>query len=864
MLKPILQWQLGTPTDINDIRKVANNVFGVKITRSPCANDVAIIGLQTDNTVSGFYLGLTYSGFWHDRGTEWYDITSKVCLFDEDEACQKSSLVDMILTNHFLVILTTTGLFISTDLCQPNSSLLFTRVDFCGFSTEDYTKAKLWYNERCLANQEDFEDDYLAITFEKSRTMSQADTCFFSTVPFKQWVSCMPKVRRNKRFRAKLVSFLIDEEMNSAIYLYSRKENSFTLVRKLKNKYPLVTLRNPLFVFPEDFHTVVGMVFHPRTHFLYVFGNQIWISYDGANSFEIIGNFSDVIVLSCHSVRNSEIVFLSKESHVYISKAGEAFTYNNGNMGQIPMGSASITKILYHDHLVGFPSSALADLLSPFVIVSIETHPCLKSDISIHEHGDSLYRIDLHPGHVDSLFIDSETDMTVVIPGYSSFLILKILNDKSALAIATMPRLVPVNKTILNNKWFLYNFVNEEWSITCSYCKHMIIHNDVNPSTQITKYLDVGSVFKFKMKVVPTELPDSWLYRKPMIKMITGNVFFLDIETKAYSDGTDNYIVDVFILNRYFRKGATTISFIVWEASVECKTSIIIITVKSSCSYSKSISYTPKYELSWDQWEEGYFYDETGFNLIKTLPYNYRPPSPMGIAIPTTDNIYHADPSKDRERNYHPESKKTGIYKQCFNKTSREECNCTIEQKMSGDIATSDCTEKVLRFMYPLNQYPISLAIKLGDSSTPMEGPYLVTISELNNRTHWKLKQVITKKFTRMKLYIERGLSHTVYNPKDLNLSIMGSELYHFRVKVIPGVTFCELSTEFQIYVDKAPLAFPGRILISAITAVILGGIILAVFMIELFDVHLWLTLKNLVLRKNKVSASLPSLDTEA
>lgn len=43
--------------------------------------------------------------------------------------------------------------------------------------------------------------------------------------------------------------------------------------------------------------------------------------------------------------------------------------------------------------------------------------------------------------------------------------------------------------------------------------------------------------------------------------------------------------------------------------------------------------------------------------LFNYLQINYRPPSKMGIAIPLTDNFYHADPSKPIPRNLFHKSK---------------------------------------------------------------------------------------------------------------------------------------------------------------------------------------------------------------
>uniref|UniRef100_A0A4X2JNQ9 Cation channel sperm associated auxiliary subunit beta n=1 Tax=Vombatus ursinus TaxID=29139 RepID=A0A4X2JNQ9_VOMUR len=508
-------------------------------------------------------------------------------------------------------------------------------------------------------------------------------------------------------------------------------------------------------------------------------------------------------------------------------------------------GNADIKKIMYHEDLVGFPSSALATLSDPFALVS---------------HSSKKHRY-------SSQFKNSDTHKTVVIPGYSSFLILEILNNTSVLALATMPVKVYTGMTFPSKSWFLYHFgtTNDSstWSITTSSCKHVIVHDDVNTSTNIVKYLDLGSAFKFKIKVL-SDMPYKIRVRTtPFLKILIGHVFLMDVTTYAYWDETDSYVVEMEIVNRYLSKGITTISFIIWQATADCLTSAIIMTLKSSCSYTKYMSILPKYKLSLEDWESGQYRDEHGFNIIKTLPNNYRPPSELGKDIPTTNNFYNADPSRPKLRNYHPQSKKTGIYKQCLNKTSREDCNCTTEQKMSQNVAFSDCTEKVVRFMYPVIQYPLFLKIKSEDSLIPMEAPYLVTISEVNERKNWKLNQKMTAETAKMREYLEKSISDTVYNPKDLNLSITGSELYHFRVKVIPGVTFCKLVTEFQIYVDNAPLPFPGRLLIASIAAVILGGIILAVFMVELFDIHIWLLLKNLVVRKNKVASSRSSFDVE-
>ncbi|XP_031805151.1 cation channel sperm-associated protein subunit beta [Sarcophilus harrisii] len=927
--EPILQWVIGKPMKNHEMKKLVPYVIGIKLTKCPCANDVALIGLTTGGSISGIYIGLTHSGFWEDSDTVWFDVKNGICPYN-DEECMISTVVGIVLTNYHLVLLTSVGLYISTDLRYPNGTLMFSRINFCGFDTSDYLQAKLWYNEICLANQEDFEDDYIAITFEKSRTMSQLATCFYSFAPFDDWKSCIPnpRERRRRKGEAQLISFLVDIEMKSGIYLFSTKIHSFVVVRKFINKSPRPELLFPSFSFPSDFHTVVGMVFHPGTHFLYVFGNQVWISYDGANTFEIVANFFDeVIIETYHSFHTLDIIFLSQTLQLYFSKAGVKSYYKIGRsriiifdlyydhvgtdtiislskktedcidifsafdnttviqvnednefdtvlapqyitayelvfFAYVPLnatkkmkkdlrfyprhigrklqlnsyGNADITKIMYHEDLVGFPSSAAATLEEPFAVEFPSVNSSLKGDITIQRHDNSFFKINLiyESRNETPVFRNTDIMKTVVIPGYSSLLIVEILNGSMALALATMPMNVFLLKKIPSTQWFLYKFgVSNDsgWFITSSSCKHALIHDDINTGRNIIKYLDLGDTFHFQIKVLSSVSYNTRVTTTPLLKIITGQPFLLDIITHAYWDETDNYVVELDILNRYLRKGITSIAFIIWQATTDCDTSTITLKVKSSCCYNKHIKFLHKYKISLDNWEEGEYQDEHGYNIIKTLPINYRPPSSLGIAIPTTDNFYHADPSKPKPRNYHPLSKKSGKYKKCLNKTSRKDCNCTTEEKMSQNIAFSDCIEKVLRFLYPVNQYPIFLDIKDGDFLVPMEPPYLITISEVNNRKNWKLSKTC------------------------------GSELYHFRVKVVPGVTFCKLVAEFQIYVDHAPLPFPGRVLIASITTVLIGGIILSVFMVELFDIHIWLKIKNLILRKNKVAASSSSVN---
>ncbi|EPY81556.1 hypothetical protein CB1_000726121 [Camelus ferus] len=169
--EPILQWKLGTSMTKNDISKLYPHVVDLKATKCPCANDVALLGFIVNTTLAvGVYVGLSFSGFWNYDSIMWYNLTDMIYSQVAEEHTE-ISLVDMVLTNHFLVILTSLGLFISEDLRYPSSSVL----------TVDYIKGKLWYNERCFANREHFEGT--------------------KTIP------------------STLVTFLVDQEQSSGVFL---------------------------------------------------------------------------------------------------------------------------------------------------------------------------------------------------------------------------------------------------------------------------------------------------------------------------------------------------------------------------------------------------------------------------------------------------------------------------------------------------------------------------------------------------------------------------------------------------------------------------------------------------------------------
>ncbi|XP_036986023.2 cation channel sperm-associated auxiliary subunit beta [Artibeus jamaicensis] len=951
--EPILQWKLGTKITKTSVTKLYPHVVDLKVTKCPCANDVALLGFLVNSAGNGVYIGLTFSGFWKYDDTVWYNLTDMI-YSQVGEEHTELSVVDMVLTNHFFVMLTSLGLFISRDLRYPSNRVLkFSRADFCGFERVDYVKGKLWYNERCFANTESFEVDYVTVTFERNRTLSEESSCFYSREPFFVWLPCLPPLLKHvKSIASTVITFLVDQEHSTGVYLLHNQVIKATTVsvHSLRSNKPILKQKFPPFTFPSSFSSPVGMVFHPRSHLLYAYGNQVWLSIDGGNTFELLADFyDDVIKSTYHSFYTSDIIFMSQRGKAYFTKAGletysdigsitdKIFTLYYDHMGfihkltpddsvaggphaalgnskvifgQAPdmgfetalapqyistkemifyayvpanepkekvytkkfsnihsgkvihsrnSGKAYIRKTFQHSISEGFLSAVIAEVIEPFGIEDVNKSPCLSSSLSITTDQD-FFKLTLQSQSVASSFKDSDVEKTVVIPGYSSFLIISIVDGQNALAKATMPRIVPIGATFVKDSWFLYDFGQKNgraWEIFAKPCNYWFQQHDDSLSLNVLKYVDLGKSQTLQVKVIPhgkgSQIPEL-----PLVKIIVGNPTVLEVKAEGSFDVADNYLMKISVASKALLQGITSLAFIVWEASTDCFVTTFVPIMKSSCSYLKSMHHIPSEVIPLEGWLSGVHKDSQGFNMIKTLPINYRPPSNMGIAIPLTDNFYHADPSKPIPRNLFRKSKKSGKFKQCANVSTREECNCTHDQKFSHAVAFSDCREKVPRFKFPVTQYPISLEIHSEDGHVPVETPYLVTVMEVNDRENWELKHTVPENVRKLKIYLESILNVPVYNPSGLNLSIKGSELFHFRVSVIPGVTFCNLVEEFQIYVDEVPLPFLGHTLIAIATAVVLGGLIFIVFMLQIRNIHPWDTCKTF-LKRNKMDLSTTS-----
>ncbi|XP_048340585.1 cation channel sperm-associated auxiliary subunit beta [Sphaerodactylus townsendi] len=918
--EPILQW---TFKEVN-ITALIPNVINMIVTKSPCASDVAILGLSFNNKAKD---------------------------------CDDLQLLNVVLTNTRIVFLTTLGLFISEDLRYGNfSELKFDKPNFCGFEMDDYMKAKIWYSVQCLANQENYEVDYISLTFNKLKTLSQESTCFYSNDPYKNWRTCLPRKKQGEKSVARqAISFLIDYQQNTGIALLNHQDRELVMVTKLTNHRLHRRIKFPAFWFPDAEFVPTGLVFYPNSHFLYAYGNQVWFSEDGGNHFELIINVANEMVVKTDAcVYNQAVIFVTDRGTVFYTKAVSTAIKANASSGvsqrryniQItrrrstsvgqaacgvmcsvleshlkkdvdrmkqeddlafdgPLapqyiteeqmmffshsllnpqgneteprfynlyigkalkyglgGSGIISKVYEHDDPPEFLTSVFVEVLDRFPVEASTSSPCVLNTLTIlpPDPDTTAFKLQLSPSNTH-IFQASDVEKTVVIPGFSSFLITEVIDDHNALADATMPNRAPTNIAFESRRWFLYDFGTtngRKWRVTVDRCRYTMQQLDDLPVHSI-KYLDLGSKVDFSFRVTPVNVAHQ-IFQMHQAEVIVGNPNLLDMNIEEYWDNTDSYIIKLQVQSRFFDQGKTSISVIIVQASLVCDVTTLILTLRNSCSYLKVMHYTLPVQLSASDWLSQ---RANASKYLKNLPVNYRPPSKLGIAVPLTENFYNADPAKPRRRDYFPGSKASGTYKQCADKKKRSECGCTNNMKLSFYVAFSDCKEKAIRMKYPVVKLPLHFTVENENGIVNLSSPYFITIKEVNNRTNWEIIDANqTSSLLKMRRYLADTLDATLYTPEGLTLYIHGSELFHFRVATVHGVSFCSLFDEFQIYVDDAPLAFPGQYLISSITTVLLGLFVFVVFIVEAYEINVWSFLKKKLgvsVKKSIVSVISPS-----
>jgi len=237
------------------------------------------------------------------------------------------------------------------------------------------------------------------------------------------------------------------------------------------------------------------------------------------------------------------------------------------------------------------------------------------------------------------------------------------------------------------------------------------------------------------------------------------------------------------------------------STSLACvQNSDLTISLVQGCDPSKMVSFFLPFNF------QDYFLNKVAVQkyLIINLPTNYRPPSEFGRAIPTSPNMYNADPSKPRHFDKYKLSQNTGSYKQCAGKPDRAACGCTLSQLYSGFEKDSDCMQVVYGVPWRQVWLPsFNLSMMLADASfteVTEQLEFSYTLEELNGRTDYCFKDssIDCKDPQQVNSYMLSSQSF-------VGIQFSGSELFHFRMHV-QTKTYCHLTTEFVVWANNPPL----------------------------------------------------------
>lgn len=189
--------------------------------------------------------------------------------------------------------------------------------------------------------------------------------------------------------------------------------------------------------------------------------------------------------------------------------------------------------------------------------------------------------------------------------------------------------------------------------------------------------------------------------------------------------------------------------------------------------------------------------EKSGFS-IGGLPVNYRPPSEFGRGVPITDNIYNADPSKERWFDFFPRSKETGKFKACAGKATREECRCREREIISQRVEDSDCIDAVRRQIYGDPFVPmLKLTDRAGDKNSRLSDDIVFKVREINGRTDFCSNSTDSCKSIDKLTFSARERDAIVFR---------GDGLFHFEYSIINNLTKCNLTLQQTLFVDAANL----------------------------------------------------------
>ncbi|XP_035683717.1 cation channel sperm-associated protein subunit beta-like [Branchiostoma floridae] len=384
-----------------------------------------------------------------------------------------------------------------------------------------------------------------------------------------------------------------------------------------------------------------------------------------------------------------------------------------------------------------------------------------------------------------------------------------------------------------------------KWNITEDECRHIMNVKEAFLTNNL-RYLDVREDVRLAANAtIAAHAPEVPGERALLVVTFGDPMLFQKIETDASWDRAGYHHLTLHIVHDLLKQGHSSVTVYLPGASMLCPLTSHTVTLRCQCPPNKHMHYVYHNQFTEDEFLHGHPVDKDGRDLLQTLEVNYRPPSSMGVGIPLSNNIYNADPSQDRPNDFYQVSQETGQYKQCLGKSTRAECGCTKQMKLSSLEKFSDCIDRAHRMLYPAELSVRLQVVRPGTETIELDQPYVVVIEEVNSRSDYVPDSVVTPSLARLRA--DRKLNHTLmyYSPRKLSVLMTGARLYHFRVSALEGFSYCNLVAEFIIYVDRPPIAYPSEYIMRGGISIMIGMILFLVYLYYLHTHHTPFTRKS-------------------
>ncbi|XP_014667651.1 PREDICTED: cation channel sperm-associated protein subunit beta-like [Priapulus caudatus] len=303
--------------------EVFDGADGVKVVSSPCSPDVAAILLQTSAAHPGVYLAVTRGAF-AAGSTYWYDLSpslSDTCRDATKQDCSGLRLVDGVLSNRHLLLLSDRGVFVSESLMQgaSGSTLAFTYVNtFHGTSLSQAFQNEgdhfqMSHTQFCMDRQHEvYTRDLVAVLYTGATDHSWQveDGAVYSFAPFTTWVPVYTAETAPAQLQA-VLSVQHNHHRDAVTLLYQTNEGKrHVAVRQLDSVGNLSKkVFFPPFSFPDG-SLISTLTFNPTSNDLYATGSEVWLSLDGGNFFEKLHPQNGSSIASIAMSRNDNSIVL--------------------------------------------------------------------------------------------------------------------------------------------------------------------------------------------------------------------------------------------------------------------------------------------------------------------------------------------------------------------------------------------------------------------------------------------------------------------------------------------------------------------------------------------------------------------------